>query len=117
VQYADAFVPNLFTQAGKQPVPARPPWRRLDIPYGGLVPIALLKTIAKRGAPIGTPAFVSNWQKDFDYFYLVGPQIANPMPDLLVEVERAPRFVAYRIKKLETFAIPSGLSRPTRVFQ
>lgn len=99
VQYADAFVPNLFTQAGKQPVSTRSPWRRLDIPYGWLVPVAQLKTIAERGAPAGTPEFLRAWQKDFDYLYLIGPKTANPMPDLLVEVARAPRFVVYRIRK------------------
>ena len=103
-----SFATSLFTQAGKQPVRARPPLRRLDIPYGGPVPIAPFKTIAKRGAPIGTPAFVSTWQEDFDYLYLVGPQIANPMPNLLVEVARTPRFVAYRIRKLTT-AMPARM--------
>lgn len=99
VAYADAFVPNLFTQAGKQPVRTRPAWRRLDIPYGGPVPVALLERIAAHEAPAGTPRFIRTWQKDFDYLYLVGPRIKNPMPGGLVEVARAPRFVLYRIRK------------------
>jgi hypothetical protein len=101
VQYADAFVPNLFTQAGKQPVSARAPWRRLDIPYGGPVPVKLLERIAAHEAPAGTPGFIRTWQKDFDYLYLVGPKIENPMPARLVEVARAPRFVLYRIRKAQ----------------
>jgi hypothetical protein len=98
-QYADAFVPNLFTEAGKQPVSARAPWRRLDIPYGGPAPAALLKDVAEHGAPAGTPQFIRDWPRDFDFLYLVGPKIANPMPALLTEIARAPRFVLYRIRK------------------
>ena len=83
VQYADAFVPNLFTEAGKQPVSARQPWKRLDVPYGGPVPVALLERIAEHGAPAETPAFIRSWARDFDFLYLVGPKIKNPMPDRL----------------------------------
>ena len=100
VNYADAFVPNLFTQAGKQPVSARAPWQRLDIPYGGPVPVALLEDIAAHGPEADTPQFIRSWPQDFDYLYLVGPKIANPMPRRLEKVSAGPRFVLYRIKKV-----------------
>ena len=99
VHYADAFVPSLFTDPGKQPVTPRPSWRRLDVPHGHLVPVKLLKYIAERGAPPETPRFIDTWQRDFDYLYLVGPSIQNPMPDRLDLVLTAPRFVLYRIQK------------------
>jgi len=99
VHYADAFVPNLFTDPGKQPVTARPRWRSLDIPYGSPVPVKLLKYIAERGTPPETPLFIQTWQRDFDYLYLLGPSIPNPMPDRLELVLAAPRFVLYRIQK------------------
>jgi hypothetical protein len=99
VQYADAFVPNMFTEAGKQPVSARAPWRRLDVPYAGPAPVALLKSIAEGAVPAGTPRFIRAWARDFDFLYLVGPKIANPMPERLVQVAAGPRFVLYRIKK------------------
>ena len=99
VHYADAFVPNLFTASGKQPISAREPWLRLDVPYSGPVPVALLKIIAERGPPPGTPSFIRDWPRDFDYLYLLGPAIANPMPALLEKVSTAPRFVLYRIRK------------------
>jgi len=102
VPYADAFVPNMFTQAGKQPVRARPQVQRLDVPYAGPAPIALLKRIAVQGTPAGAPEFVRHWPRDFDYLYLVGPKIDNPMPERLAEVARGPRFVLYRIEKLST---------------
>ncbi len=99
VHYADAFVPSFFTDPGKQPVSPRLPWRRLDVPYGNLVPAKLLKYIAERGAPPGTPPFIQTWQRDFGYLYLLGRSIQNPMPDRLDLVLAAPRFALYRIKK------------------
>lgn len=99
VAYADGFVPSLFTERGKQPIIVRPQWQRLDVPYGNLVPIKLLQVIAEHGATADTPRFIRGWARDFDYLFLLGPKIANPMPDRLVEVTRAPRFVLYRIRK------------------
>ena len=99
VAYADGFVPSLFTERGKQPIVVRPQWQRLDVPYGNLVPVKLLQTIAERGPLPDTPRFIRSWARDFDYLFLLGPKTANPMPDRLAEVTRAPRFVLYRIKK------------------
>jgi hypothetical protein len=99
VNYADAFVPNLFTGTGKQPVTPRTPWQRLAIPYGGPVPLALLKTIAEQIPPSETPPYIRTWPQDFDYLYLLGPAIPNPMPALLEQVSTAPDFVLYRIRK------------------
>jgi hypothetical protein len=106
VHYADAFVPSLFTAPGKQPIAPRSPWRRLDVPYGNLAPAKLLKHIAESGVPPGTPAFIQTWQRDFDFLYLLGRSIQNPMPDRLELVLAAPRFALYRIKK------PSRSSNP-----
>jgi hypothetical protein len=99
VHYADAFVPHLFTAPGKQPVTPRAPWQRLDIPEGGFLPVKFLKYIAEHGAPAGTPPFVRTWQRDFEYLYLIGPSIPNPMPARLELVMGAPRFALYRIRK------------------
>jgi hypothetical protein len=46
-----------------------------------------------------TPAFVRTWYRDYDYLYVLGPSLANPMPDLLQELERSARFVLYKIKR------------------
>ena len=46
VHYANAFVPNLFTAVGKQPVQARAAVQRLAIPYGGPMPIRVLTAVA-----------------------------------------------------------------------
>ena len=99
VHYADAFVPHLFTAQGKQPVTPRASWHRLDIPEGGFLPVSFLKYVAEHGPPAGTPPFVTNWTRDFDYLYLIGPSIPNPMPDRLEFVMAAPRFALYRVRK------------------
>lgn len=99
VHYAGAFVPSLFAAAGKQPIAARPAYRRLEVPYGGIVPVAVLKDIAERQPPAGVPDFIRSWQSDYDYLYVIGPRIPNPMPDRLEELDAAPRFVLYRIRK------------------
>jgi hypothetical protein len=99
VHYADAFVPNFFTAPGKQPISVRPDLQRLDIPHAGPAPVKLLQRIAAHRAPAGTPAFLRDWPRDFEFLYLVGPRTPNPMPDLLEEVSAAPRFVLYRIRK------------------
>jgi hypothetical protein len=99
VHYADAFSPHLFTAPGKQPVAPRTPWRRLEFPEGGFLPVKLLKHIVEHGVPAGTPPFVQNWARDFDYLYLIGPSIPNPMPDRLEFVLAGPRFAFYRVRK------------------
>ncbi len=99
VLYADAFVPNLFTGVGKQPLRARAPVARIDIPEGGPIPLATLTAIGKGKPSAGAPAFVRTWPRDFDDLYVLGPHRANPLPDLLQEVTRGRRFVLYRIRR------------------
>ncbi len=53
---ADAFVPSLFTERGKQPITAGPEWERLDVPYGQIPPMQFLKAMAEQGPPAGTRA-------------------------------------------------------------
>jgi hypothetical protein len=99
VHFAKALVPNLFTYPGKQPIEVVPAFRHLAITQGGPVPLALLQHLAAGGAAAGAPVFLHNWPDDFDYLYLLGPRIANPLPDLLEEVMNARRFTLYRIRK------------------
>jgi hypothetical protein len=97
VHYANAFVPNLFTAVGKQPVQARAGVQRLAIPYGGPMPMRVLAAIATGQISTDLPPFIRTWHRDYDYLYVVGPHVANPLPDLLQEVDSSARFVLYKI--------------------
>jgi hypothetical protein len=99
VHYANAFVPNLFTEVGKQPVQARTAVQRLDIPYGGPTPMKLLIAIADGQTPSDTPPFIRTWYRDYGYLYVLGPHLANPLPNLLEELDRSKRFVLYKIRR------------------
>jgi hypothetical protein len=99
VHYANAFVPNLFTAVGKQPVQARAAVQRLAIPYGGPMPIRVLAAVAAGQPPSDIPPFIRTWYRDYDYLYVLGPQVANPLPDLLEELDGSARFVLYKIRR------------------
>lgn len=99
VHYANAFVPNLFTETGKQPVRPREAMRNIAIPYGGPVPSGLLAAIATGQPPADVPPFVRSWDRDFDYLYMLGAPAANPLPDRLEVLETSERFVLYRIRR------------------
>jgi hypothetical protein len=99
VHYADAFVMDLFTHPGKQPVSPREPWRRLAVYDGSRAPVLSLKYIAEYGATPETPLFLKTWQRDFEYLYLIGQPIPNPMPDRIEQILTSRRFALYKIKK------------------
>jgi hypothetical protein len=99
VYYAGAFVPNVFTAVGKQPVQARAAVRRLAIPYGGPMPIGVLAAIAAGQNSSEIPPFIRTWNRDYDYLYVLGPSVANPLPNLLEELDRSSRFVLYKIRR------------------
>jgi hypothetical protein len=99
VHYANAFVPNVFTEVGKQPVQARAAVRRLAIPYGGPMPMHVLTAIAAGQAPSDIPPFIRTWYRDYDYLYVLGARVENPLPDLLEELDGSARFVLYKIRR------------------
>jgi hypothetical protein len=99
VHYANAFVPNLYTAVGKQPVQARAAVRHLAIPYGGPMPMNVLAAIAAGRTSPDIPLFVRSWTRDYDYLYVLGPQGTNPLPDRLEELDRSARFVLYKIRR------------------
>jgi hypothetical protein len=99
VHYANAFVPNVFTEVGKQPVQARAAVHRLAIPYGGPMPIRVLTAIAAGQTPPDVPPFIRTWYRDYDYLYVLGPRVVNPLPNLLEELDRSARFVLYKIRR------------------
>lgn len=100
VAYANAFVPELFTAIGKQPIQTRPAVQRLDISDAGPVPVAVLAAIAAGKTADGIPPFIRSWPRDYDYLYLLGRPIANPMPGLLEELVSSRRFTLYKIGRV-----------------
>jgi hypothetical protein len=109
VHYAGALVPTLFTYPGKQPVEVVPAFRHLSVPQGGPAPVLLLKLLEGRGKAT-VPSFLRNWDYEFNYLYVLGPRIANPMPEILDEMARANRFTLYRIKQRSMLGVAG---RPT----
>jgi hypothetical protein len=99
--YADAFVPNLFAAVGKQPIHVRPAIRHLAIPNAGPVPLAVLTSIAAGKAGPEVPKFIRSWTHDYDYLYLLGQPIANPMPELLEVLFSSRHFVLYGVRRAQ----------------
>ena len=100
VHYAGAFVPSLFTTAGKQPLTVVPEMRRLAFSDGGPVPLSVLAALAKGGPITATaPAFLEHWPSDFDYVYILGTLAGETVPDVLQLVERRPGFALYRTRE------------------
>jgi hypothetical protein len=98
VHYADAFVPTLFTFHGKTPVMPRDTVRPLALMQGSPEPVALLREIA-RGSATTAPRYIATWARDFDYLYVVGRPIDNPLPEVLEQFARGTRFTAYRVRR------------------
>ena len=44
-------------------------------------------------------SFVRTWYRDYDYLYVLGPHVTNPLPNLLEELDRSARFVLYKIRR------------------
>ncbi|MCA1393391.1 hypothetical protein I6F20_30625 [Bradyrhizobium sp. IC3123] len=100
VHYANAFVPHVFTETGKQPIQTRAGVRRLSIPNGAPVPIRVLSAIATgQKTALDDRALVRTWYRDYDYLYLLGTGTANPLPEMLKESDRSGRFVLYQIRR------------------
>jgi hypothetical protein len=102
VHYADAFVPSFYTVPGMRNVRIRNEFRRFEVDDAmqyAPIPMQKLKAVADGGRPADVPRYAYNWTKDFDYLYLVGRHIPNPMPERLHELFAGERFTLYRIGK------------------
>src|SRR5262249_13252567 len=98
---AKAMVTTLYALPGMQPISVVSKYRDqaiTDIIYYSPVPLPLLASTAIGTDDTRVPRFLRNWASDFDYLYLVGPRIANPMPDRLEELTGGTQFAMYRIR-------------------
>ncbi|TWF58256.1 hypothetical protein [Neorhizobium alkalisoli] len=74
----DAFMPYLFTAAGKQPLRVREPWRAISVPEGAPVPSRLLDMDVADYLP-----YMADWKNRFDYILLLNADMESssyPMP-------------------------------------
>ena len=98
VAYADALVSSLFTYPGDRPVTLRPAYQQFFQP-GFLAPkITALPDIAS-GAHKDAPEYLRSWPQKYDYVYVLGPRVPNPMPLLLHEFGAGTRFVLYQVER------------------
>ena len=98
-----AFVANAFVFPGKQIMEVRPEFRQIaELVDGDLPTVDQLAAATKTTAqPEGTGEYWRQWQRNFDYLYLMytGHDDANPFPDLLTLVYDGARFKLYKIRK------------------
>ena len=74
----DAFMPYLFTAAGKQPLRVKAPWNEIAVPEGVPVPLAALDGPVPFYAP-----YMADWKNRFDYVLVLNADMAtqnHPMP-------------------------------------
>ena len=97
---ANAFVPSLYAFPGMQPIEAASQVAHLrieDIRYLAPVPFQILQKTVAGTSESAVPLFVRQWVREFDFVYLVGPRVADPVPGVLQEIAAGNRFVLYRI--------------------
>jgi hypothetical protein len=71
IMWRQAFVPNLFWAAGKQPLRVLPPWDQISFPEDGLLPWdALLKAET-------TPAHFRTWRQRYQYVLLLNADLGK----------------------------------------
>ena len=104
VHYAGAFVSSFYVDPGSgvRNVRLKNEFQRFQVHKAVEslpVPVQKLKAIADGRQAFDVPAYAYHWDRDFDYLYLVGRRIPNPMPQLLQELFAGERFILYRIGK------------------
>src|SRR4051794_8348076 len=68
-----------------------------DVLYFVPVPLRILAAVATGTDDPRVPRFLRHWTSEFDYLYLVGPRIANPLPGRIEELTGGKLFTMYRI--------------------
>ena len=100
VGFASALVPSLAAFAGILPVQMRTSFKDFGVVepgYESPVPLPLLRAIADGLDTDAIPQHARAWHRRYQYLYLVGPRIPNPMPGRLQELSGGNRFALYRI--------------------
>lgn len=72
-----AFVPTLFTAAGKQPLRVRAPWHSISVPEGVPVPAGFLRSFASDPWLAYLVGYVDHWRTRFDYVLLLSADLPD----------------------------------------
>ena len=97
VPEAGALVSTYFAHPGQQPVALDPAYRQLGLLQDYSVSIAVLLDIVS-GKLSNPPAPLISWPDNFDYLYVTGHRVPNPLPGRLDELAEGSQFVLYKIK-------------------
>ncbi|MGF6313308.1 hypothetical protein ABIB82_007460 [Bradyrhizobium sp. i1.8.4] len=65
------------------------------------VPLSRLTALATGTDDPRVPRFLRHWTSEFDYLYLVGPRIENPLPGRIEELTGGKLFTMYRISQTQ----------------
>jgi hypothetical protein len=65
------------------------------------VSLSILVALATGTDDPRVPRFLRHWTSEFDYLYLVGPRIANPLPGRIEELTGGKLFAMYRINPVQ----------------
>ncbi|WP_439393084.1 hypothetical protein ACRQ5Q_27735 [Bradyrhizobium sp. PMVTL-01] len=101
---AKAMVTILFALPGMQPINVVKEQRNqaiTDVIDYGPVPLPKLVALAAGTDDPRVPRFLRHWTNEFDYLYLVGPRIANPLPGRIEELTGGTLFTMYRISPIQ----------------
>jgi hypothetical protein len=98
-----AFVPTLFTAAGKQPIRVLPPWDEIAVPEGS---IASIDQISDPRA-IRLFPYLEHWRERFDFLLVVCADIPN-------EAGPLPALPGVRLVSDQGFAQLYRIERPAR---
>ena len=101
---AKAMVTTLIALPGMQPINVVKEYRNqaiTDVIYTEPMPLPILVGLATGTDDPRVPRFLRHWTSEFDYLYLVGPRIANPLPGRIEELTGGKLFTMYRISPIQ----------------
>jgi hypothetical protein len=99
------MVTTLFSLPGIVSINVAKEYRNLaitDVIYFQPVPLPILVALATGTDDPRVPRFLRHWTSEFDYLYLVGPHIANPLPGRIEKLTGGKLFTMYRISPTTT---------------
>jgi hypothetical protein len=72
-----AFVPTLFTAAGKQPLRVLAPWDSVAVPEGIPAPVACLRSFTPSPGSMYLFGYIAHWRERFDYVLVLNTDVGD----------------------------------------